>query len=169
MKVQLKKIFLSTCLCLLISFSLFSSLFLGFSDQAIAEDYDKQVLTGVDFSGKSLQGSQFNKTILRSTNFQKANLKGVSLFGADMYYADFSDANLSFATLDTARMDSVNLTNANLEGAFAYGTSFRKVTIDGADFTDVDLRDNVRQELCKIATGTNPVTGRDTRESLECE
>jgi uncharacterized protein YjbI with pentapeptide repeats len=168
MNIKLRQLFLSTCLCLLISLTLFSSTFLGFSGKAIAEDYDKQVLTGVDFSGKSLQGSQFNKTILRSTKFQKANLKGVSLFGADMYYADFTDANLSFATLDTARMDSVNLTNANLEGAFAYGTSFRKVVIDGADFTDVDLRDNVREQLCEIASGTNPVTGRATRESLEC-
>lgn len=143
-------------------------LFLGVG-QAWAEDYDKQVLTGMDFSNKNLQGSQFNKTILRRTKFVHARLKGVSLFGADMSDADFHGADLSFATLDTARMDYADLTDANLEGAFAYGTSFRKVKIAGADFTDVDLRDNVRQELCAIASGTNPVTGRDTRETLECE
>ncbi|MDX1977034.1 MAG: pentapeptide repeat-containing protein [Pseudanabaenaceae cyanobacterium bins.68] len=142
--------------------------FLG-AGQAWAEDYDKQVLTGMDFSDKNLQGSQFNKTILRRTKFVHAKLKGVSLFGADMSDADFREADLSFATLDTARMDYADLTNANLEGAFAYGTSFRKVKIEGADFTEVDLRDNVRQELCAIASGTNPLTGRDTRVSLECE
>jgi len=167
--MNIKKFCLAACLCLLISFSVFSGLFLGFSDRAIAEDFDKQVLTDMDFSGKNLKGSQFNKAVLRRTKFLKANLNGVSLFGADMSDADFSDANLSFATLDTARMDHTDLTNANLEGAFAYGTAFRKVKIDGADFTDVDLRDNVRQELCETATGTNPITGRATRESLECD
>jgi uncharacterized protein YjbI with pentapeptide repeats len=136
---------------------------------ALAEDYDKQLLEGADFSGKVLQGSQFNKAVLRGTKFVGADLKGVSLFGADMMGADFSNANLSFSTLDTARMDEVNLTNAILEGAFTYGTTFKRAQITGADFTDVDLREPLRQKLCEVASGTNSVTKRKTRDTLECD
>ncbi len=152
---------IATILCLL-------AIALG-SNVALAEDYDKQLLEGADFSGKVLQGSQFNKAVLRRTKFVGADLKGVSLFGADMMGADFSNANLSFSTLDTARMDEVNLTNAILEGAYTYGTTFKKAQITGADFTDVDLRENQRQKLCEVASGTNAVTGRKTRDTLECD
>jgi uncharacterized protein YjbI with pentapeptide repeats len=76
---------------------------------------------------------------------------------------------MRYSTLDTARMNGANLSNALLEGAFTYGTSFVGAKIDGADFTDVDLRNTTRTLLCKLATGTNPITGRDTKETLECE
>lgn len=41
-------------------------------------------------------------------------------------------------------------------------------SIEGADFTDALLRKDVQMNLCKIAKGTNPTTGVDTRESLGC-
>ena len=48
-------------------------------------------------------------------------------------------------------------------------TQFKAVkSIEGADFTDSLLRKDVAMGLCKIAKGTNPTTGVDTRESLGC-
>jgi uncharacterized protein YjbI with pentapeptide repeats len=134
-----------------------------------ADVYVKAFLEGADFSGRSLQGYQFNESDLRNTKFINADAQGVSFFAANMKEADMTGANLSYSTLDNARLDKANLTNAVIEGAFAYGTSFKNVIIDGADFTDVDLRPPIRQKLCKLAKGQNPTSKRLTRETLECE
>ena len=55
-----------------------------------------------------------------------------------------------------------------LEGAFAFNTRFKDVAITGADFTDVPMRGDQLKSLCAEASGTNPVTGRDTRSTLGC-
>ena len=62
-----------------------------------------------------------------------------------------------------------NLNNANLEGAFAHSAQFDGASIVGADFTDVDLRNDALALLCEVAEGTNPVTHRETRETLYCD
>jgi uncharacterized protein YjbI with pentapeptide repeats len=136
---------------------------------AWAENYEKQDLANSDFSGQVLTDSEFDFADLKSSNFSHADLRGVSLFGAKMQLANFEGADLRYATLDTARFNKANLTNAILEGAFAYRTDFSGATIDGADFTDVVLRQDTEKELCAVATGTNPVTGRNTRETLFCD
>ncbi|WP_201323105.1 pentapeptide repeat-containing protein [Pseudanabaena sp. lw0831] len=136
---------------------------------ALADVYVKAFLEGADFSGRSLQGYQFNESDLRNTSFINADAQGVSFFAANMKEANLTGANLSYSTLDNARLDKANLTNAVIQGSFAYGTSFNNVIIDGADFTDVDLRPPVRLKLCQSAKGQNPVTGRLTRETLECD
>ncbi|WP_228035541.1 pentapeptide repeat-containing protein [Oculatella sp. LEGE 06141] len=135
---------------------------------ALAENYTKDILIGVDFSGRSLTDSTFTKANLRESDFSRADLRGVSFFGANLEGANLEEANLSFATLDTARFSNANLKNVVLEGAFAFNTKFDGAVIDGADFTDVLLRQDVQAQLCKIASGTNPVTGRKTRDTLEC-
>ncbi len=136
---------------------------------ALALEYNKEILLGADFSGRDLTDSSFSKAYLRQSNFSGANLSGVSFFAANLESANFTGANLSNATLDSARLIKANLTNANLEGAFAANTRFDGATIDGADFTDVLLRQDEQKKLCKLAKGTNPVTGRDTRDTLYCQ
>lgn len=136
---------------------------------ALALDYNKEALVGVDFSGRVLAGDSFTKANLRSSNFSGTDLRGVSFFAANMEEVNLSGANLSGATLDLARLVRANLTNAVLEGAFAYNTKFEGAVIDGADFTDVLLRDDMQEKLCKVAKGTNPVTGRNTRDTLFCD
>lgn len=56
-----------------------------------------------------------------------------------------------------------------LAGAYAENAQLAGVaSITNSDWTDVDLRKDVRKALCEIAKGTNPVTQADTRESLMC-
>jgi uncharacterized protein YjbI with pentapeptide repeats len=135
---------------------------------AWAADYNKEILLEADFSGQNLTDSSFTKANLRGANFSGSDLQGVSFFGANLEDANLEDTNLSYSTLDTARLVNANLKNAVLEGAFAFNAKFDGAVIDGADFTDVLLRRDVQEQLCAIAQGTNPTTGRETRDSLEC-
>ena len=129
-----------------------------------------QDLTGKDFSGQTLIKQDFKTSILRQTNFKGANLLGASFFDADLTGADLSDADLRNADFSLANVTKVNLTNANLEGALVTGnTSFKGSNIYGADFTDVPLRDDQRDYLCKIADGVNTTTGNATKETLFCK
>lgn len=135
---------------------------------AAADNYTKEFLVNVDFSGKDLMDSTFTKANLREANLSNTKLQGVSFFGANLESANLEGADLRSATLDSARFVNANLKNAILEGAFAFNTKFNGATIDGADFTDVLLRQDMQDLLCERAQGTNPVTGRATRDSLEC-
>ncbi|MCS7227204.1 MAG: pentapeptide repeat-containing protein, partial [Gloeomargarita sp. SKYB31] len=54
-----------------------------------AEDYNKRMLVGADFSGRDLTDSSFVKALLRQANFAGADLRGVSFFGANLDRANF--------------------------------------------------------------------------------
>ncbi|KAJ0102250.1 hypothetical protein Patl1_06439 [Pistacia atlantica] len=161
-----------TSLLALVSASLF------FADPALAfkgggpygaEVTRGQDLTGKDFSGKTLIKQDFKTSILRQANFKGAKLLGASFFDADLTGADLSDADLRGADFSLANVTKVNLSNANLEGALTTGnTSFKGSIITGADFTDVPLRDDQREYLCKVADGVNSTTGNATRDTLLC-
>jgi uncharacterized protein YjbI with pentapeptide repeats len=133
-----------------------------------ALNYSQQNFVEADFSGQDLRGSTFDHANLRSTNFSQANLQGVRFFSANLESANFEGADLRGADLESARLTQTNFTNANLEGAFAINTLFNGATVTGADFTDVLLSKKSLVVLCAIAEGTNPETGRDTRETLFC-
>lgn len=140
----------------------------GFSPPALALEYNKEILIEADFSGRDLTDSSFTKANLRQSNFSNSNLRGVSFFAANLESANMQGADLTNATLDSARLIKTDLTNAVLEGAFAANAKFDGAIIDGADFTDVLLRSDEQRKLCKVAQGTNPTTGRDTRDTLYC-
>ncbi|GEM_PF-389069 len=135
---------------------------------AKAENYNKMTLIERDFSNQVMTDSEFSDANLRNSDLSHSDFTGVSFFGANLQNANLEGANLRYTTLDNARMVRTNLTNAMLEGAFAFNTNFQGATIDGADFTEVLMASRDQEQLCAIATGTNPTTGRNTRDTLDC-
>ncbi len=140
-----------------------------FASPVFALDYNRESLIGRDFSGQDLTDSEFTKANMRESNLSHAYLVGVRFFATNLERANLEGADLRNSVLDSARLVRANLKDANLEGAFAANTKFEGATIDGADFTDVELRPDVQKMLCAAATGTNPTTGRETRETLYCD
>ncbi len=153
----------------LLKFLMVVMLALGIVSPAIAADYGKRTMEGADFVNQDLRNDSFTKASLRESDFSGADLRGVSFFAANLERANLTGANLSNSTLDSARITDANLTNAILEGAFAFNTKFERSVIDGADFTDAQMREDARLLLCKVAQGTNPITQNDTRETLFCD
>eukprot|EP00898_Chlorokybus_atmophyticus_P008435 jgi/Chlat1/8593/Chrsp86S07995 len=113
-----------------------------------------QDLTGQDFHGLDLTKADFKTSVLRQANLAGAKLVGATFFDADLTGADFSNTDMRTADLSLANAFRTNFTNADLTGAFVTGnTQFKEAIVEGADFTDVLLRDDQRKLLCKSAKG----------------
>ncbi|MDX2273410.1 MAG: pentapeptide repeat-containing protein [Cyanobacteriota bacterium] len=133
-----------------------------------AADFTKEDLQGRNFAGQDLRDSSFVKANLRQSDLNHVQAAGVNLFGANLSHANLQAANLTGATLDMANLAGADLRGAILENSLMWLAKVEDAQIEGADFTDALIRQDGLNILCKYASGTNPVTGRDTRESLGC-
>lgn len=160
-KISTKVLLVLSC----IGLGIFS---LALPSGAGAMDYNRGNLVGADFSHQDLHGAIFDHSNLRGADFTGANLQRARFFSANMDGAILEGADARGADFESARLTKANLRNARLEGSFGTNTKFGEVDIEGADFTDIILRPDVEDYLCERARGTNPETGRQTKDTLFC-
>ncbi len=94
-------------------------------------DMSEAILTGLDFSGKSLVGANLKEAVLANCRLTGANLSEAVLAGSDLTGCDLHGANLQGADLVRARLDGANLdetdvNEADFSMAQAAGATFRK-------------------------------------------
>jgi len=131
-------------------------------------DYTLTNQSGQDFHGQALANSSFAGVAGRGANFAGADLSGAILTQAAFPAGDFNGTDLTDALMDRADFSDTDLRGAILRGAIASGSRFGGARIENADFSDALIDRASQRQLCCTASGTNPVSGVGTRESLGC-
>jgi uncharacterized protein YjbI with pentapeptide repeats len=125
-----------------------------------------------DFSGQNMKGVAFQQSIVRDANFKGANLVGASFFDATVDGSNFDDTDMTQVNLEMAQLSRATMRNTVAREMYVGGaTIFDGIKdIENSDWTDTFLSKYQKKLLCAhpTAKGTNPVTGVDTRESLQC-
>jgi hypothetical protein len=133
-----------------------------------AQQWGEADIDGKDFSGQDLRRSNFTSTSCKKCNFRGTKLQGAYLIKAVVPYADFEGADVSDALWDRSVIVQANLRNAILQRVVFTRSDLTDAIIEGSDFTNSIVDKQQQIALCRYASGTNPVTGVDTRKSLGC-
>jgi uncharacterized protein YjbI with pentapeptide repeats len=121
-----------------------------------------------DMHGRNLQQAEFLKASLAGFDLSGTDLRGAVFNNSDLRGANLKGANLEDSVAFSSHFEDADLRGALLRNAMLMQSHFKGATIEGADFTDAVLDLPEKKALCLRATGSNPVSGVTTRDSLAC-
>ncbi len=130
--------------------------------------YNNSNMAGQDLSGGIYEGTSFVSTNLRHANLSQANFRGAIFTKTNLSEANLAGSNLTGALLDLTNLASADLQDTLLIGIISMRADWTGADVTGADFTDALLDRSALNVICQTATGTNSITGQDTRQSLGC-
>lgn len=121
-----------------------------------------------DFSGQNLREAEFSNNQLANANFQEADLTAVVFNGVDLTGANLQNVDMTGGLAYLSSFIDADLSGAILTEAMLLQSSLRGATVTNADFSFAVIDKDQVISLCEQASGINPVTGVDTRDSLGC-
>ena len=119
-------------------------------------NYVRSQITGIDLHGQDLSKSSIAGATARDSNLSDVDLHGTVVTLADLKGSNLNGIDLTDTLSDRVNFQKTDLRNAVLVNMIASGSSF--AVLDSDD----------QKNLCEIAERVNPVTGIETRVSLEC-
>ena len=102
-------------------------------DSLANNNFDLAKLTNINFAGKDLSGSSFNRVELDGSDMQDTNLSDAEFVQVD--FTKIKNKSLAGANLSGSSFAHSNLSGINLSGAILVGTNFNAANLSGQDFT----------------------------------
>jgi uncharacterized protein YjbI with pentapeptide repeats len=124
---------------------------------------------GGDFTSENLIGAVFAEAELRGSDFHGADCRGAVFSRAIMAGVNFSGVDATNGFFDYALLRGADMSNSVMAGSNFVRADLGEVNATNADFTEAVIDRYQLLSLCENASGTNPYTKVDTRESLGCD
>ena len=102
-------------------------------DSLVNNNFNLAKLMNINFAGKDLTGSSFERVELEGSNIQNTNLYDTNFLQVD--FTKIKNKSLAGADLTDASLAWSNLSGVNLTDVIIDGTNFYKANISGVDFT----------------------------------